>query len=595
MAGKSTLMSILTHGDGSQIGNGSQRTTREVRTYHYHNLKVTDMPGTGAFEGDDDKLAMASVERGDIVIFLFADDAPQLSDATFLSRVKNLGKPVILLFNVKVGGKIREGMEKDDIEDLCERIDEAFCDPDELDGARESLVNYGPRFQQDWSKIPYSYAHLKSAFLAQDRRLVDWSKQLREASRFEDAIDLVNRELCGKGTFFRLKSYIDTVSTSLILEVETLFRLCCENLDLSSGLVSRHKEFVDRSKLFHIQSRKKIKTFATQIENELRVEAAAFAEEHFDDKDVDRNWKRIISTHDYQTKAQRLLEDLERECYAEVREISREISFDIKSGFLTNAGIRVIPHNVIDTKRMAGWAGATLGVGAFVLGLMNLPAASIVGAVGLVVGVGSAFLKSGESKRDEARRALKEQINGFISEYSASIQRSLEENVESKLIEGILVPIAENLKGLYVSLNRLAETQRSLATELAVRQGELSAALMKEALGYLGYEEMADAVVAAARLPGTASILVLDKPLNFYREVIDGLRELLHESIRDVVVIDADGQVPISRIAGRALYEGSVTLRPIGDRPVIDITRTATDNTGGRLAMQLIDILDVWG
>ena len=32
-AGKSTLMTILTHGDGSQIGNGSQRTTRDVRTY----------------------------------------------------------------------------------------------------------------------------------------------------------------------------------------------------------------------------------------------------------------------------------------------------------------------------------------------------------------------------------------------------------------------------------------------------------------------------------------------------------------------------------------------------------------------------------
>ena len=42
-AGKSTLMTILTHGDGSQIGNGSQRTTRDVRTYDYHGLKVTEV------------------------------------------------------------------------------------------------------------------------------------------------------------------------------------------------------------------------------------------------------------------------------------------------------------------------------------------------------------------------------------------------------------------------------------------------------------------------------------------------------------------------------------------------------------------------
>ena len=32
MAGKSTLMEILTEGDGSSIGKGSQRTTRDVRT-----------------------------------------------------------------------------------------------------------------------------------------------------------------------------------------------------------------------------------------------------------------------------------------------------------------------------------------------------------------------------------------------------------------------------------------------------------------------------------------------------------------------------------------------------------------------------------
>ena len=33
MAGKSTLMEILTHGKGESIGKGSQRTTRDVRTY----------------------------------------------------------------------------------------------------------------------------------------------------------------------------------------------------------------------------------------------------------------------------------------------------------------------------------------------------------------------------------------------------------------------------------------------------------------------------------------------------------------------------------------------------------------------------------
>ena len=38
MAGKSTLMEILTKGDGSSIGKGSQRTTRDVRGYEWKGL-----------------------------------------------------------------------------------------------------------------------------------------------------------------------------------------------------------------------------------------------------------------------------------------------------------------------------------------------------------------------------------------------------------------------------------------------------------------------------------------------------------------------------------------------------------------------------
>ena len=38
MAGKSTLMEILTEGDGRSIGTGSQRTTQDVRTYPWNGL-----------------------------------------------------------------------------------------------------------------------------------------------------------------------------------------------------------------------------------------------------------------------------------------------------------------------------------------------------------------------------------------------------------------------------------------------------------------------------------------------------------------------------------------------------------------------------
>ena len=77
MAGKSTLMEILTHGNGDSIGKGAQRTTLDVRPYEWNGLKVFDVPGTCSFGGTtDDKTAFEAAKSADMAIFLLTDDAP---------------------------------------------------------------------------------------------------------------------------------------------------------------------------------------------------------------------------------------------------------------------------------------------------------------------------------------------------------------------------------------------------------------------------------------------------------------------------------------------------------------------------------------
>lgn len=102
MAGKSTLMEILTHGDGNSIGKGSQRTTRDVREYIWNDLKVVDVPGTCSYDGkEDDKLAFEAAKSADMILFLLTDDAPQASEGDSLAQIKKLGKPVLGVLNVK--------------------------------------------------------------------------------------------------------------------------------------------------------------------------------------------------------------------------------------------------------------------------------------------------------------------------------------------------------------------------------------------------------------------------------------------------------------------------------------------------------------
>jgi len=92
MAGKSTLMEILTEGDGSSIGKGAQRTTLDVRKYQWNGLEITDVPGIGAFEGDEDEqIAFEAAKTADLILFLITDDAPQVVDAECFSRIVDLG------------------------------------------------------------------------------------------------------------------------------------------------------------------------------------------------------------------------------------------------------------------------------------------------------------------------------------------------------------------------------------------------------------------------------------------------------------------------------------------------------------------------
>ena len=103
MAGKSTLMEILTHGNGKSIGKGMQRTTRDVRSYAWKGLTIWDVPGVAAVDGKaDEEVAYAAAAKGDLVLFLFKEP-PQEQEAAAVSQVLRLGKPVIFLRNVPYG------------------------------------------------------------------------------------------------------------------------------------------------------------------------------------------------------------------------------------------------------------------------------------------------------------------------------------------------------------------------------------------------------------------------------------------------------------------------------------------------------------
>ena len=159
MAGKSTLMEILTHGNGESIGKGSQRTTLDVRDYHWNDLKITDVPGICAFEGaEDEKLALEAAKSADLILFLLTSDAPQPDEAACLAQLRSLGKPVLGVINVKMAFNMsRRALS-------LKKLRDKLNNPAETSIPVEQFKEFAANHNQDWRGIKFVATHLLSAY-----------------------------------------------------------------------------------------------------------------------------------------------------------------------------------------------------------------------------------------------------------------------------------------------------------------------------------------------------------------------------------------------------------------------------------------------
>lgn len=596
-AGKSTLMTVLTHGDGSQIGNGSQRTTRDVRTYEYHGLEVTDVPGIAAFGGiEDEVLAFETAKQGDLILFLITDDAPQQSEAEFLSRIKSLGKPIICLVNVKVGVHAKGHLSEDDYMDLCDDVQDKFDDVEGLQAIRRSLIDYGPEYGQNWSHIPFVFVHLKSARMSQQPEYSEWADGLYDLSRFGDAIALIEREVQNKGGFYRFKTYTDVVSVPLVEALEALFEQSAENSEQGRLLIQKKRKHDSWVSDFEKRSSAKIETLLAGIADDLKREASSFAEDNYDNKHAADEWAKIVKKRDIQGRANGLLMELEHECEDELRDIGREIEFDIRfSRYRLNFG-NIRARGAIDAKKAWNWTTVIVSGGLIIVGLFSAPQLVAGGVIADVVGaVGSLFFDDFEERKKKARLDLQKQLYSNIDKSISQLRRQLNGIVAERIIDQQLRPTSRKISDVVSSLFDLSATQRRLAKRINAQQGKLSLAVILEALAYLSYDGVDGSITRAARVPGETSLLVLADGTRLPYSLKRDLAGLLDEGVRYVFEC-GDLRVMLSRTIGRSCERKNIRIEEVKGEQLIAHIRTLDElgneaRTGIRLGMQITELL----
>ena len=567
MAGKSTLMEVLTEGDGSAIGMGAQRTTRDIRRYEWNGLAVTDVPGIGAFEGEEDtRLAFDAAKTADLIVFLLTDDAPQAVEADCFRQVKDLGKPVIIIMNVKVSVDSGKSMK------LIERDMNRAFDDERIDEIRKQFCRFAEPFGQDWNNVPFVATHLKAAYEAVKSAKSGDTEQEEfwtRISRIDDLKSLICEEVRVRGKYIRVKTFADIIANPMI---EALSELDLQSrMNESQGkVVSDKKRALEKRKAVFVKDgNKRIESFMMRLKSELRSDIAVFAEEHYNDKMADIAWGEIIESKNIEGRCKELLDDMEAEVDGIIEETIREMESELRYVSIDSVQRTFLTPALIDAKRIVGWTSLLLGgggtVAAAILTLSGLeiaagPVGWVAAAIGLAGGIGLLFLESTGDKLAKARAKLEKELTESVNATCDSIWTQLEKNL-NRLIKGKIDLVLDELTKIENVIESLAETQNDLAGSLRTELRQLNVTFTsKIASAVMGSDE-ADACMGnidtIARIPGVC-ILLSEKAANAVPE--DFTKHLSNLIAEDVSVVTTNEDKPqyVSDILGGIVAQENI-------------------------------------
>ena len=521
------------------------------------------------------------------------DDDVQPEVAECLSRIFSIGKPVVCIVNVKQG--IADDLDEKEIMFFKRRLDKKMNN-NRLDDIKRQMFEYGRSYGQDWHSIRFAYVHLKAAYMAQQEKYSEWSDYLLDYSRFEYVDKLIIDEVSSKGGFYKLKSYADIVTVPLVDAVETLYDQSAENSRQGTIYVEKCRNLRKWNENFEVNAKTQIETYLTSVSSRLKREVASFAEDNYDNPKANSNWNEFINKQMVSEGAQRLLNQLAKECEAELKEISREVDFEIKFSFMTKADDTLKMRRIVDGRRVWNWTTSILSGGLTIAGLFTGGTLALVGlGIAGLGALGNLFFKDYEKKATDARIRLEKKLTTHIDKTVNTLRKKMLDVLYNDLMKGHLYPMVGSLSEAVSSLFALSDAQYDFAGKLNSKLEEINKISMSEALSYCGFQGLEWHIEEIARIPGSAVIIVLGDGKRFPDDAVKQLYFLLKENIWFVFKKDSIKSM-LCQAIGRGIDRETIRIQKINDKPRIAHipsleTADATTKVRIRLAQQLTGLL----
>ena len=557
MTGKSTLKEILTEGDGSSIGKGQQRTTRDVREYEWHGMKIIDVPGVAAFGGEDDEnTAFDAARKADLILFLISDDAPQEAEAEHLAGLRTLGVPVLGICNVKASLNNRIQLRR------FLRDQERIFDPRKLDELTEQFHRLAERHGAG-QPVRFQHAHLRSRFLAYRPGYEDHREELEESSRFWDIEDLICDEISRNGRFHRQRSFLESASRASF----NAWQQMMEAADTARSLQERMRDHALETRTWREQFRQRSETHIQALINEtigqLRTAIPAFAEQNCENEQIAELWQRRVERIGINGKANELQRKLSQEAERKLRTLSEEMDqelepFNAKMEAPDISGKKIRNHRKL-------WSWGTMGISS-ALGIAAvttspiLPLAIALGIAAAVVGLAGRILRGRFGDRDKRRQEAIGQITPELyrnlNTLEASTRNHLQEWLKDSLLGGPVDRVIRQLEKADSDTLRAARYYREQADSLNRRQMNLNRRMLQKALESIPGAPTLQEDTAVARLPG--QLIAVRNRRALRKNDLAELESLLQERIETVPVTASDKEI-ISWATGGRTHPDAIT------------------------------------
>jgi len=477
--GKSTLQETLTRGNGSTIGKGSQRTTRDIKEYSWQGLRLVDTPGIEAYKGTDDtQKANDVIDQCDIILFLTSDDSVQPGEFEAMRKLKQTNKYFAVILNVKHDIS-------NNLEDLLMFVDipEIVFDEERLREHRNHIQSYTQDFL-NLDNVDIVSVHLQSGFLSTQEEYKEYSTKLWELSGIEYLYFLITSYININGQKIRLSTFSDSLINFLFGIHENLY-ITRQKLESQRKFMGEQKEKIRN--IFEEsreESKLEIKSKCAFLYNQIETQIGSFVD-RYKEMDTDKKkeeWQKIVNPKHMEEMMKQVIDEAFLNLKEKLKEFEKEFEYDVNN-IKIDLDINIRDIRKDDIGKWIQWGGVAIGATAAILAVAtnwwNPISWAVVGGLVSTAANFAGSWKTGEDDKnykknvEEEKNSLRKQVienrEATIKIYQYWFEKNMKKYEKETIyqIDIYINDLWEIIQRLTHAINENLRTKQEIENEFA--------------------------------------------------------------------------------------------------------------------------------